>query len=154
MQKLFLSGLLIALFALTACVSEPQKPTSTRQWWLESGGEPVMRPSTQTSTRTFFPADELRHRRTGSVVFEYSISPQGRAMAITALESSSDSFTKQATGFLQTINFAIPKDWEQIGGMTRRFKFQVVFNIAGLPAVKQIEGVTTLVITTASMQMR
>jgi hypothetical protein len=68
-------------------------------------------------------------------------------VAVEVTEADSDDFARETKAILRALIFPVPKDWAEIGGMQRRFKFQVVFAIAGLAPPPQAPGVPTVVIT-------
>ena|ERR1700683_949402 len=97
----------------------------------------------------YYPWRARRQGVTGRVGLEYSVDEGGHARGIVVSESGGALLDDGAKKVLADLRFDIPPDWMLTGGPAQRYRFGVIFELAGKPRVLRFEDKRRTVTITA-----
>jgi TonB family protein len=91
----------------------------------------------------FYPTPARRLGQTGRVLMAFKISSAGRAVDTRVAESEpKGAFESTATKYVQSLQFAVPADWDASGGTHHEYTISFAFRLSACGSVPREEPVT------------
>jgi TonB family protein len=143
------SSTIVTLFA-AACSSAPE-PAADR--WLPdpsydgfaSDIPKLKRPN--GTMKEYYPSKSKSLGHSGRVWLSFSVNAQGKVERISLVQTDFDDLTVGAVGMIRDLEFSVPKDWNDVGGPSRRYCMAMMFVLAGKPSPPKPQTPQTIVIT-------
>ena len=133
-QRTFGAVLIVALAATlsgSGCAPQPSRPTSGGP--SRDPSDAAWGPQLRPSNRDYYPPKAKELSLTGRVGLECSVDEQGYPHDIVILESAGPLLDDAAKSVITDQRFRVPADWSATGGPAKRFRYGVIFRIAGKP---------------------